>query len=83
MGIIQNGLNLFMSHETLSSLSDLHQKDAVTSCSVVSHHLSGPLHEVGDILHDVQPSIGWGAQIHHCRCGLFYEMGRGNAYFQS
>ena len=41
------------SHEALSSLSTLRQKNAVTSCSVIFGCLSGPLREVGDLLHDM------------------------------
>ena len=48
------------SREVLSSLLGLHQKDAIASCSIISHHYSGPLHQVGDRLHDMQPSFGRG-----------------------
>jgi hypothetical protein len=50
--------------------------DAPTS---VSHHHSWSLHQVGDLLHYMQPPFGKWAQLYHRSSRLLQEVGRGYA----
>jgi hypothetical protein len=77
--LAETNQRLYRISQEVPPMLDLLLEDEVTSRSYVSCQRSSSLHQVGNLLHYLQPPFSKGAPLHHCSYRILHEVGRSYA----